>query len=199
MPPHEHERPDNHNRPRRAVEQGRDSNLSEPALSVDIMSDLPIDVIRSKRRTRTVQGSLMDGRIRVMVPDGLDPEEETRLVEDIANRISRRATSEGVDLSVRAAELAGRYGLSEPAEIVWSHRQMRRWGSCSPKQGRIRISSRLAGMPDWVLDWVVVHELAHLEVADHGPRFQALARRYELAERAEGYLIAVGEGRVTGP
>lgn len=163
------------------------------------MSDLPIDVIRSKRRTRTVQGSLMDGRIRVMVPDGLDPEEETRLVEDIANRISRRATSEGVDLSVRAAELAGRYGLSEPAEIVWSHRQMRRWGSCSPKQGRIRISSRLAGMPDWVLDWVVVHELAHLEVADHGPRFQALARRYELAERAEGYLIAVGEGRVTGP
>ena len=163
------------------------------------MSDLPIDVIRSKRRTRTVQGSLTDGRIRVMVPDGLDPDEETRLVEDIASRISRKATSAGVDLSVRAAELADRYGLPQPAEIVWSHRQMRRWGSCSPKQGRIRISSRLAGMPGWVLDWVLVHELAHLEVADHGPRFQTLARRYELAERAEGYLIAAGEGRAAMP
>jgi hypothetical protein len=40
---------------------------------------------------------------------------------------------------------------------------------------------------------VLIHELAHLEVADHGPRFQALVRRYELAERAEGYLIAMSE------
>jgi predicted metal-dependent hydrolase len=158
------------------------------------MSDLPIDVVRSKRRKRTVQASLTDGRIRVMVPEGLDAHEEKRLVEDIAGRISQKATSAGVDLTARAVELADRYGLPEPVEIEWSHRQMRRWGSCSPTKGRIRISSRLAGMPGWVLDWVLVHELAHLEVADHGPRFQQLARRYELAERAEGYLMAISEG-----
>jgi predicted metal-dependent hydrolase len=157
------------------------------------MIDLPIDVIRSKRRTRTIQATLVNGRIRVLMPFGLDADEEKRLVDQIAGRISRRATSAGIDLAARAADLADRYDLPEPVEVAWSHRQMRGWGSCSPSQGRIRISSRLAGMPGWVLDWVLIHELAHLEVADHGPGFQALVRRYELAERAEGYLIAMSE------
>ncbi len=48
-------------------------------------------------------------------------------------------------------------------------------------------------MPEWVLDWVLVHELAHLAVPDHGDRFKALVSRYELGERAEGYLIAKSE------
>lgn len=159
------------------------------------MSDLPIDVIRSKRRKRTVSGSLTQGRIRVLVPDGLDPAEEARLVEAVTTRVARKATSADVDLTERAARLASRYGLPRPVEIVWSHRQKQRWGSCTPGERRIRISSRLATVPGWVLDWVVVHELAHLEAAGHGPRFQALVGRYELAERAEGYLIARSEGR----
>jgi predicted metal-dependent hydrolase len=48
-------------------------------------------------------------------------------------------------------------------------------------------------MPVWVLDWVLVHELAHLAVPDHGEQFQAIVGRYELGERAEGYLIAKSE------
>jgi predicted metal-dependent hydrolase len=60
-------------------------------------------------------------------------------------------------------------------------------------EGRIRISDRLATVPDWVLDWVILHELAHLAVPDHGERFQALVSQYELGERAEGYLIAMSE------
>ncbi len=59
------------------------------------------------------------------------------------------------------------------------------------------MSNRLAAMPGWVLDWVLVHELAHLEVANHGPRFQVLVGRYELAERAKGYLMAKGEERAS--
>ncbi|MGH3650273.1 MAG: M48 metallopeptidase family protein [Acidimicrobiia bacterium] len=163
------------------------------------MSDFPIDVIRSKRRKRTVSGSLTEGRIRVLIPYGLDPTEEAKLVEEITNRVARKATSAEVDLIERATQLASRYGLPKPVEIVWSHRQKQRWGSCSPRERRIRISSRLASMPGWVLDWVLVHELAHLEVADHGPRFQALVGRYELAERAEGYLIAKSEGVGSAP
>lgn len=129
-----------------------------------------------------------------MVPDGLSPEEEARLVERITAKVARRVSSAGVDLTRRASELAKRYGLPKPAGIEWSDRQMRRWGSCSG-EGRIRISNRLADMPDWVLDSVIVHELAHLEVADHGPRFKALVGRYELAERAKGYLLAKSEER----
>lgn len=158
------------------------------------MSDFPIDVVRSKRRKRTIQGALRDGRIKVMVPDGLNPEEEARLVDNLAEKIIDKATSAEVDLDERAHALAGRYRLPIPSSVEWSSRQMTRWGSCSPEERRIRVSNRLASMPPWVLDWVLVHELAHLVVPDHGPEFQTLVSQYELAERAKGYLIAKGEG-----
>jgi predicted metal-dependent hydrolase len=158
------------------------------------MSDFPVEVIRSKRRKRTIQASLTEGRIRVMVPEGLDPAEESELIRQVTSRVIRKASSADVDLGARATELADRYGLPTPAAIEWSNRQNQRWGSCTPAEGRIRISNRLARMPGWVLDSVLIHELAHLEEADHGPRFQTLVGRYELTERARGYLIAKGEG-----
>jgi hypothetical protein len=156
------------------------------------MTDLPVDVIRSRRRKRTVQAYIAEGRLRVMVPDGLSPEEESKLVERMTARIARKVSSAGVDLEKRARDLAKEYRLPAPTSIAWSDRQMRRWGSCS-SDGRIRISNRIASMPAWVLDWVLIHELAHLEVPDHGPRFKSLVDRYELAERATGYLMARSE------
>lgn len=159
------------------------------------MSDFPIDVVPSKRRKRTVQAALADGRIVVRVPHGLDPDAETRLVEQAVERIRRKVSSSEVDLTERARSLASKYGLPAPTSVEWSSRQMKRWGSCSRGDSRIRISNRLADMPPWVLDSVLIHELAHLEVPDHGPRFEELVGRYELAERAKGYLIAKSEGR----
>jgi predicted metal-dependent hydrolase len=67
---------------------------------------------------------------------------------------------------------------------------LHRWGSCTPDAGTIRISDRLARFPDWVIDYVIVHELAHLAVADHSTEFWQLVHRYPKAERATGYLIA---------
>ena len=155
------------------------------------MSDFPVDVVRSKRRTRTVQAGLRDGRIRVMVPEGMDPDEESRVVGELVGRVIRRATSASIDLAKRAEELADRYRLPHPRIVEWSDRQQSTWGTCSRAEGRIRISRRLASMPQWVLDSVLVHELAHLEVANHGRRFQELVGRYGLTERAKGYLMAM--------
>lgn len=160
------------------------------------MTDFPVDIVRSERRKRTLQAYLRDGRIKVMVPAGLDIDEEQRLIEELTSKIRRKATSAEVDLGQRAKQLADRYGLPFPSEIVWSDRQMKRWGSCTPGDGRIRISRRLASLPGWVLDSVIVHELAHLEVAGHGPDFKTLVGRYALTERARGYLMAVSEGAV---
>jgi predicted metal-dependent hydrolase len=56
--------------------------------------------------------------------------------------------------------------------------------------GELRSRRRCHPFPVWVLDYVLVHELAHLAVADHGPRFHALVARYPRAERAVGFLIA---------
>jgi predicted metal-dependent hydrolase len=160
------------------------------------MTDLPVDIIRSRRRKRTAQAYVASGRLRVLVPEGLDPEEESRLVASMVARMSRKVSAREVDLTGRTRELARKYGLPLPTTITWSGRQMRRWGSCTPSEGRIRVSNRLATMPGWVLDSVIVHELAHLEEANHGPRFQALVGRYELSERAKGYLMAKTEEQI---
>jgi predicted metal-dependent hydrolase len=157
------------------------------------MNDLSVEVVRSKRRKKTAQAYMLDGRLRVLVPAGLEPDFEADLIEDLVTKTRRRISSGDVDLNVRARRLAKRYGLPVPVSIEWSNRQLRRWGSCTVSEGRIRISDRLATMPDWVLDWVILHELAHLAVPDHGERFQALVSQYELGERAEGYLIAKSE------
>jgi predicted metal-dependent hydrolase len=163
------------------------------------MPDLPVDVIRSSRRKRTLSARLIEGRLEVRVPADLDPDDEARLVDDLLARTRRKISSAAVDLRRRATELAMRYRLPAPASVEWSSRQMKRWGSCTPDDGRIRISNRLADMPPWVLDSVLVHELAHLEVRGHGPEFRELVDRYELTERATGYLIAVTEGRGNEP
>lgn len=68
-----------------------------------------------------------------------------------------------------------------------------RWGSCTSASGDIRISTRLTDVPPWVLDHVIVHELAHLVVADHSAEFQRLVNQNPLAERAEGYLMALSD------
>ncbi|MEO7981809.1 MAG: M48 family metallopeptidase, partial [Sporichthyaceae bacterium] len=50
---------------------------------------------------------------------------------------------------------------------------------------------RLQGMPSWVVDYVLVHELVHLLVPGHGPDFWAHVDRYPRTERARGYLEGV--------
>jgi predicted metal-dependent hydrolase len=76
--------------------------------------------------------------------------------------------------------------------VAWTDRQRSRWGSCSPSTGEIRVSRRLAEWPAWVLDYVLVHELAHLVEPNHSAAFHRLVDRYPRSERAKGFLIAKG-------
>lgn len=154
---------------------------------------LPVEVIRSARRHKTVQARVVDGVLRVSIPAVMTAEEEAHWVAEMTRRIARRRRSSGVDLDRRARDLAGRYELPAPREIRWVDNQRSRWGSCTPGHGVIRLSRRLAGYPGWVLDYVVVHELAHLVEPNHSAVFWELVARYPKAERARGYLIAKGE------
>ena len=157
------------------------------------MSGPPVEIVRSTRRKRTIQASFVDGRIRVQVPAGLKPEEERLHVERMVARLTRKRELRSLDLADRARRLAEKYDLPIPARIEWSDRQLERWGSCTFSDRSVRISSRLVNMPTWVLDYVIVHEIAHLAVPGHNPAFKALVAKYELGERAEGYLIAKSE------
>lgn len=149
-------------------------------------------MIRSHRRRKTIQAREVDGVLRISIPATLSKAEEEEWVSEMVGRMQRRQDTSSIDLEQRARTLATRYGLREPASIRWVDNQQWRWGSCTPSEGSIRISSRLAREPVWVIDYVLVHELAHLSYAGHGPRFWSLVERYPLTERARGFLIARG-------
>ncbi len=153
----------------------------------------PVQVIRSHKRFKTASARLVDGVLQVRIPGWLTTQDADELVSNVVARFDEKWRCGNVPLEPRARELADRFGLPEPASICWSYRQKLRWGSCSTGTGHIRISSRLAQAPPWVLDHVIVHELAHLVVPNHGPDFQDLVSRNPLAERAEGYLQAMND------
>jgi hypothetical protein len=134
-----------------------------------------------------------EGRTVVAIPARFTRAQEAEWVGKMLGRLAaqeaRRKPSDGV-LELRAAELSRAYlgGRARPASVTWSSRQGKRWGSCTPADRTIRISDRLQGLPGWVLDYVLVHELAHLLHAGHGPRFWAQVAAYPHTERARGYL-----------
>jgi predicted metal-dependent hydrolase len=93
----------------------------------------------------------------------------------------------------RAQRLSHRHlaGRARPASVAWVGNQDRRWGSCTVEDATIRLSRRLQGMPHWVVDYVLLHELAHLIEPGHGPQFWELLAGYPHLERARGFLEGV--------
>lgn len=163
-----------------------------------------MEIIRSANRRKTASARMVDGTLVVRVPAGISPEEEQRLVRELMPRVLhkvRHAEGKLPDLARRAADLNKRYfdGKLKVREIRWVTNQRYRYGSCTPSTSSIRISDRLATMPTWVLDYVIVHELAHLLQGNHSAAFWRLVNRYPLTERARGYLIAVGMEGEAGP
>lgn len=166
---------------------------TQTTLEIAAEPELPVKVVRSARRRKTVSAREVGGVLQVSIPAMLTPAEEAHWVAEMRHRFARRRRSALVDLDRRAAELASRYELARPQDIRWVDNQRTRWGSCTPGRGTIRLSRRLAGYPRWVLDYVIVHELAHLTEPGHGPAFWALVERYPKTERARGFLIAKGD------
>lgn len=149
-----------------------------------------VEVVRSTRRKRSVGARLESGVVKVTVPSWMSRAEEEEAVREMVRRFERKVASESVDLMSRAHELASAHLLPLPTSIDWSDKLTAVWGLCTPHDGRIKISTRMVGFPNWVLDYVIVHELAHLVIADHGPDFWHVVNRYPRTERAIGYLIA---------
>jgi predicted metal-dependent hydrolase len=155
----------------------------------------PVTVIRSKRRKRSVSARIVDGTMELTIPSWLSKREEAEFVEKMQKRFTRKAAKSSLDLQQRCAELAKRYDLPQPESVRWVSNQATRWGSCTTADASIRLSDRLHDMPGWVIDAVLVHELAHLVHADHGVAFHALANRFERQEEATGFLDGVSWAR----
>lgn len=155
--------------------------------------------VRRSARRRTTMGIVREsGKLVVVVPARMTLKQERELIPGFVSRFleheaNRRPPRGDAELTARARALFVRHlaesGQATPEMSVrWSSRQQQRWGSCTTATGEIRISDRLRSMPDWVADYVLVHELVHLLERTHSARFHALVARYPEAERAKGFL-----------
>ncbi len=155
-----------------------------------------VEVRRSARRKKTISAEIVGDALIVSIPERMSRADEQQWVARMTERMSERKRRDRLNtegaLARRASMLGDKYFGVRPADIEWIETQRSRWGYCDPSTKTIRISLVVATYPDWVRDYVIVHELAHLLVPDHSERFWQLVNRYPLTERARGFLIAKG-------
>jgi predicted metal-dependent hydrolase len=173
--------------------RNRDKTINQPQIPQQ-----KVEVRRSQRRRRTVNARMEGDTLIVMIPAKMTRAEEKHWVAEMQRKLLRRietlpalpvkASDEA--LLSRCAQLAAKYldDDATPASVRWVPPMRTRWASCTPVDATIRVSERLRDVPSWVLDYVLVHELAHLRVPGHNAEFWALVQRYPKAERAIGFL-----------
>jgi Protein of unknown function DUF45 len=158
-----------------------------------------VEVRTSTRRRKTSEARWVGGRILVSLPAHLSGEVREKTIAWLVDRLVARhplRTAVGdEELMVRAVALSDRYGIgARPTSVRWVTNQSARWGSCSFHTGEIRLSHRLRPVPEWVLDAVLVHELAHLVHPNHSADFHRLANGYPRHHEAGLFLAGYGLG-----
>lgn len=158
---------------------------------------MEVRIERSPRRVKTVSARVVDNVFVVRAPAHMNDAELAPVIAKLQADWQRRTAKKSLDdamLEQRARELNREYfkGALKWQSIRWVTNQDKRFGSCTPSQGTIRLSHRIGSMPAFVRDYVLMHELAHLVEANHGARFWQLVYQYPRTERARGYLMAVG-------
>ena len=164
---------------------------------------MDVRIIRSKKRKKTVGARVVDGVIEIRAPAAISESELKPIVRKLVARLENREAKKALndaDLERWARSLNKRFfaGRLRWSSIVWVTNQRNRVGSCTQSNGTVRISHKIAEMPAFVRDYVIVHELAHLKEANHSPKFWKLVNRYPLSERARGYLMAAAKGATLG-
>jgi hypothetical protein len=165
-------------------------------------------LVRHPRARRYVVRVRADGSVRVTIPRGgskrgaiaFAAKQREWIIRQRERVAEERRQQERVELApdlhaslraqarlvlpARLAELAARFKLTVARVSVRNQRW--RWGSCS-RDGHICLNWRLVQMPEWIRDYVMIHELMHLKHLDHSARFWGLVAaacpEYEQARR----------------
>ncbi|MFH0947781.1 MAG: M48 family metallopeptidase [Elusimicrobiota bacterium] len=160
---------------------------------------MEIKINYSQNRTNTISAKIVDNVMYVKAPSGVQESHLQKVVESFKKRFEKRKLRKELNKSPEmlrsiAEELNKKYfdGKLEIKSIEYSAEQDKKYGVCNYNTKTIRISYRLKDMPEWVRNYVIIHELAHLIEPNHGENFHSLVNRYKLVERAKGYLIAKG-------
>jgi len=164
------------------------------------MDPSQITIIRSPRRKRTIQTKYTQGRLWIYLPAGMNKTEETKWIDRMIKRNERseqkRTTRKSDTWLMNRAQVFNKKYFNGTLDfsINYVSNQNSRFGSCTSAEKTIRISEKVKTMPSWVQDYVIIHELTHLVYPDHSKKFWETVNQYPYAERAKGYLIAIGQG-----
>jgi len=160
-------------------------------------------VRREKRLRRSSRWQRQpDGSILLRIPIRTPKRDIPGLLESVQKQLEkpaklRRARTDA-DLQSRAERLNRTCfdGQLEWRAIRWVSNMTITLGSCSTggaTDGHIRISAKIKDWPDWVLDYVIAHELAHTRHPDHSPAFWDFLRAgYPKTEQARGFIKGIG-------
>lgn len=164
------------------------------------------EVRDSARRTRTMTAFREGGKLVVVVPEHMTQRQRRSMVPGLVERFlakeaKARPPRADAELTARALELYRAYiaphaaGPEPELGVRWVTNMAQRWGSCTISTGEIRLSDRLQTMPNWVVDYVLLHEVAHLEEREHSARFWDLVNAHAESPRARGFLEGVDFAR----
>jgi len=157
---------------------------------------MKVEVKRSRRRKRTISARL-DGDIMYVYAPVDTPEKELhKIIKNFEERFARRELKRKLNKERNLREVFNELnkiyfdGKIKVKSIEYVTNQQKICGSCNYKKRTIRISHSLAHMPEWVRDYVIIHEMAHILEPNHSKAFWDIVYRYKLTERARGFLIA---------
>lgn len=163
-----------------------------------IKNNMEVKIIRSKKRFRTISARLVKDTLLVNAPLMFPEERLEKIVADFKVKFEKKKLKDDLnraqDLIQRAGRINAKYfdNQLKVNSIEYVDNQNSKFGCCNYRTTNIRISHRIGLMPDWVRDYVILHEMAHLVEPNHSRAFWDIVSRYKLAERARGYLIAIG-------
>lgn len=158
------------------------------------VNGIPVEITRKRVKNINLRIS-PDGKVRVSAPYLCTDRQILRFVASRTDWIEQKLHA----VASRAEQFNEEIGKEEIAELKrriavsmafweektglhpagWRIRKMKTcWGTCNTKSQMITINTRLIKYPPECLDYVVLHELAHLKVPNHGPEFKAVLNRY---------------------
>ncbi len=166
-------------------------------------NEITVLVRRDKRLKKSSRWQReADGAILLRIPYRFPKRQIPDLLKQITQRLdkhikqAKRRTD--ADLQARAEEINKKYfgGQIEWKAIRWVGNMNTRLGSCTnggSTDGHIRISDKIKDWPQWVVDYVIAHELVHRLHSDHSKAFwTTLTEGYPKTERARGFIQGLG-------
>jgi predicted metal-dependent hydrolase len=159
---------------------------------------MEVKIIRSRRRRRTISARVVKDQLLVSAPQFISQEHLDKIIADFKVKFEKKRIKDQLDKKQDLVDIARKlndkyFGNKlKVNSIEYVTAQNSKFGCCNYRDANIRISHRVGLMPEWVRDYVIIHEMAHLVEPNHSSAFWELVSRYKLAERARGYLMAAG-------